>query len=177
MFLLMLGLLAAPAAAADFQIQYPVLMTSAGQSSDIAMAEVLLNTRLNLGFGVERQALPGDLEGIRTLVLVVGASAKGLGDAGLNADQEYARLQELIQKAQAENIGIVVLHTGGMARRGGLSDRFIEQTVKAADYIIAVAAGNEDGFFTRLTADSPGVYTEVATIVDVADVVLALLAE
>lgn len=172
---LVLCLLALPAAAADFEMNYPVLMTSVGQSSDIAMADVLLNGRLGLDFGVAPQASVADLEGVNTLVLVVGASAKGLGDAGLDADQEAARVQSLIDAAKAQNINIVALHTGGPARRGRLSDGFVEQSVIASDYVIVVAHGNEDGFFDTLVADTDTTLVVVDNIVSVADEVTALL--
>lgn len=172
---LLLSLLAVPALGNEFRIERPVLMTSVGQSSDIAMANVLLNDRFDLGFAVEEQATVEDLDGIKTLILVVGASAKGLGDAGLDADQEYERVAALIAAAKEQDMSIVALHTGGMARRGRLSDDYVSQSVLAADYTIIVATGNEDGYFDTLTETAGTPLVQVERIVDVADETLALL--
>jgi hypothetical protein len=46
---------------------------------------------------------------------------------------------------------IITVHIGGDARRGPLSDGFINFAVPAADYVIVVAEGNRDNLFTTLT--------------------------
>lgn len=174
---MVVALLSVPTFAAGFQVDRPVLMTSVGQSSDIAMVNVLFNNRLGLDFAVEEQVTADGLENVKTLVLVVGASAKGLGAAGLDADQEEARVQSLIEYARANDIGILALHTGGAARRGRLSDAFVEQAVRAADYTIVVETGNEDGFFDTLTDESGGTLVEIERIVDVGDEMMKVLAD
>ena len=54
--------------------------------------------------------LPDDC---KTLILAVGGSSKGLGAAGIDADQELARTDALISAAKEKGIIVLALHTGG----------------------------------------------------------------
>jgi hypothetical protein len=45
---------------------------------------------------------------------------------------------------------IIGLHVGGEARRGQLSDTFIQAAVPSCHYVVAVADGDKDGFISRL---------------------------
>jgi hypothetical protein len=106
-------------------------------------------------------AQPQDLEGIRTLVMVVGSSAKGLGAAGLDMDKEIARTRALVAAARDRKIPIVVMHTGGEARRGRTSNDLIELVAPEADHVIVVAAGNKDKVFNRLAEKRQAQVVEV----------------
>ncbi|MFH1176153.1 MAG: DUF6305 family protein, partial [Acidobacteriota bacterium] len=72
---LMLAALVARGASAEAPLVFekPGMITSIGQSSDIAVVKVLLNTKLKLGFDVKPLAQPDDLGATRTLVVVIGA--------------------------------------------------------------------------------------------------------
>ena len=166
---LLFVLLALTAAAAPAEAQpvfeRPALLTSVGQSSDIAIVKVIVNTQLKLGFDVKPVAQAADLEGVKTLAVVVGASTKGLCAAGLDLDKEVARAGELLKTAKARGIKVLVLHTGGEARRGKTSNDVIQAVVPDADYVIVVAAGNKDSLFNTLAAkrNTPVVQVEKAT--------------
>lgn len=131
------------------RFEQPVLISSAGQSADVKLAEILFKKQK-----IEQRTINiakiSDLEGVKTLVLVPGFSSKGLGAAGISADDEIVRVKNLIKAAHEKNIPVVLLHIGGKARRKGQSDKFITETAKAAKYMIVVEQGNEDGFFTKL---------------------------
>lgn len=144
--------LAASAPCAAATLEAPALITSVGQSSDIVVVKALLNTQLKLGFTVNGVAQPADLAGIKTLIIVVGSSAKGLGAAGLDMAKETARAQALLAAARAQKIAVLVLHTGGESRRGKTSNDLIDVVVPAADRIIVVAGGNKDKVFNTLAA-------------------------
>jgi len=81
---------------------------------------------------------------------VIGGSSKGLGAAGISADAELERAKALLAEAKKRGMKIIALHIGGEARRGELSDRFIEAAVPLCDYCIIVEEGNKDGLFTKL---------------------------
>jgi hypothetical protein len=141
----------APAArAAGVAFSGPGLITSVGQSSDVAIAKVLLNTQLKLGLDYKPLAQPADLAGMKTLIVVLGASTKGLGAAGIDMDKEIARTKALMKAAHDAGIKVLAMHTGGEARRGKTSNDLIEIVVPQADYVIVVAAGNKDKFFNTL---------------------------
>jgi len=128
----------------------PGLLTSSGQSSDIAIVKVMLNTQGKLGLEVKALAQPADLAGMKTLVVVVGASTKGLGAAGIDMDKEAARTSALMKAAKAGGVKVLVMHTGGEGRRGKTSNDLLQLVVPEADQVVVVAAGNKDKLFQKL---------------------------
>ncbi len=134
----------------EIKFEQPILISSAGQSADVKLAGLLLKKQ-KLDSKTVTLAKPGDLEGVKTLILVPGFSSKGLGAAGISADEENDRIVKLIDAAKEKNIPIVLLHIGGKARRKGQSDKFIQTSADAAKYMIVVEQGNEDNLFTELS--------------------------
>ena len=111
---------------------------------------------------------------MKSLVLVVGASTKGLGAAGLDMDKEIARTRALLKAAKAAGVRILVLHTGGEARRGKTSNDLIDIVVPEADYVIVVAAGNKDKVFNTLAGKRGTPVIEVEKIAAAGDAVKAV---
>jgi hypothetical protein len=131
----------------------PVLLTSAGQSVDIKLAGVLMK-RLKIEHESNPKAMPADLEGFKTLIVVPGYSSKGLGSAGISREEEMKRVEALLEQAEKAKIRVLALHLGGKARRGVQSDDFNAKVVKAADLAIVVAQGDEDGFFSKICKEA-----------------------
>lgn len=129
--------------------EQPLLITSAGQNAEIQIAGVLAK-RAGLNYTLLKQATAADLENMKTLVLVLGASLKGLGAAGLDLNKERARVAALITAAQNAQVPLLCLHLGGEARRGQQTDDLIAEVLPRAKLLIVVKSGNADGFFTRL---------------------------
>jgi hypothetical protein len=140
---------ALPAEEPSSIFEQPFLLTSAGQNADVQMAAVLAK-RAGLGYTLSKLAAPKDLENMKTLALVIGASLKGLGAAGLDVDKEKARISALITAAQKANIAILCLHLGGEARRGAQTDELISDILPLARMAIVVKSGNADGIFTKI---------------------------
>ena len=168
--------LAFPVAAA-VTFSKPALLTSAGQSSDIAVVKALLNTKLKLGVEVKPLAQVEDLAGVKTLIVVVGASTKGLGAAGLDIDKEIARTKTLLKAAKEKGIQVLALHTGGEARRGKTSNDLIEIVVPQSQQVVIVASGNKDKIFTNLASKTGISLTEVASLAAAGDSVKAAFKE
>jgi len=76
----------------------PLLITSAGQSPDVQLA-VILAKRAGIEHTLSKLAVAKDLEGAKALGLVVGASLKGLGAAGIDTAKEKARVEALLAEA------------------------------------------------------------------------------
>lgn len=130
----------------------PCMVTSVGQSSDIVIVKALLNTQLKMGFDVKPTVQADGLGKIGTLLIVVGASAKGLGAAGIDMPKELDRARALIDAARQQKASILVMHTGGEARRGKTSNDLIDLVVPEADQVVVVASGNQDKHFNSLAA-------------------------
>lgn len=155
----------------------PGYITSAGQTSDAAIVKVLANTRLKLGFSYDIAAKPQAIAGAKTLVLVLGASNKGLGAAGLSLDQELARVRAVIAEAQKNGTKIISMHTGGSARRGEASNQIIQLCVPASSIVIVVEGGNSDGFFTDLCGKAGVPLVQAPSIAEAGNVLKSLMAQ
>ena len=143
----------------------PILITSAGQSAEVQIASVLAK-RAELNYTLSKSASDQDLAGIKTLVLSLGASLKGLGAAGLDVEEEKNRVIRLLDAAQKQNIPVICLHLGGESRRGQLSDDFISRFLPEAQMAIVVKSGNQDGLFTRICEKNNISLIEVERAVD-----------
>ena len=159
---------AASAAATDLteisagMCQTPAILTSIGQSADVDIANTLCTKagiEVTLNKNITGDELPDDC---KTLILAVGGSSKGLGAAGIDADQELARTDALIAAAKDKGITVLALHTGGSARRGTLSDSFITPAFQGCDAAIVVSEGDSDGLMSGILAKNgtPATYVE-----------------
>lgn len=96
-------------------------MTSAGQSADVQMLyAVAQKSGLEAEVRAVAEADQLDADAYKTLIIAVGGSSKGLGAAGIDADEEKVRVQKIIDKFK-DSTTIIVAHIGGEARRGELS--------------------------------------------------------
>ncbi len=127
----------------------PVLITSAGQSAEVQLANVLAK-RAEIEAELIKTPSINDLEGIKSVILVIGVSLKGLGAAGLDVEQEKQRVSRIIQSIEEKKLPIISLHLGGEARRGDLSDELISYCVPRSKSVIVVKSGNQDGLFNSL---------------------------
>jgi hypothetical protein len=132
--------------------EQPVLITSAGQSADVTIAGMLFK-RANVQANAIPLAKTTDLEGVKTLVVVAGFSSKGLGAAGISREQELARVKTLLATAREKKLKIVMLHIGGLARRGNQSDDFNKMAAEASSYLLVVKQGDEDKFFSKIAGE------------------------
>lgn len=132
--------------------QLPAILTSVGQSADVDIVathckKIKLDVYQNNTIKAEELS-----DKYKTIILAVGGSNKGLGAAGIDADQELARTDALIAKAKELGMTIVVMHVGGADRRGTLSDSFIKPAFAAADIAIIVESGDTDNLMHDILA-------------------------
>lgn len=127
----------------------PLLITNAGQGPGSKMARLLM-VRANVvsEMAHEAEPQPADLVkgGFKTMVVVIGSSAKGLGASGITIDQEVERLDKLMEKAKALKIQVIAAHIEGKARRGkpgSADERAIDAILPYASHIIVVKDGDD----------------------------------
>jgi hypothetical protein len=134
-----------------------VYLTTIGQTADI---DTVYNIMLNI-YGYDQDALdavvtrnnmltaasvePGSL-----VIIVPGASSKGMGAAGTNQTIEQQRATAFSSRAAAGEITVIVVHTGGNVRRGVESDPLITASSTQAEFLLVVESANFDGFFDDL---------------------------
>jgi hypothetical protein len=133
----------------------PYVVTSAGQSADYKMVSTMLKMNKVENYTEEALLSPDNIPAdVKTIIIVIGGSSKGLGAAGIDADQELARIEKLIAYAQEKEIVILAMHIGGMARRGDLSDKFIEPVVAVSKACLVVEDANtSDQLFDTLSEE------------------------
>lgn len=129
--------------------EYPILTTSAGQSSDINTVNIILEeagikfdycdvpdldlVKSGVGLG-DKQSDEGfhvemhtDLSkykkgtAYKTVVFAIGASLKGMGASGLTIADEIKRVNSIIQYCKKNKVFIIALHVGGVSKRGAAS--------------------------------------------------------
>jgi hypothetical protein len=143
----------------------PILLTSAGQSADVQLANVLIK-KAGLDFVLVKLATGKDLEGRKTVVLVLGASLKGLGTAGLDLAREKDRVAGLLAAAREKNIPVFCLHLGGADRRGQTTDNLVAAFLPLAKMAVVVKSGNSDGLFTKICKEKNISLVEVEKTID-----------
>jgi hypothetical protein len=142
----------------------PVLLTSCGQSPGPVRLKIFLQ-KLAIGFDYNLQAKADDLiakkkEGkpYKSVIIVTGASLKGMGAAGVSMDDEITRTKALIAEAKKQGIKVIGSHIEGMARRsqgasaGDNTDEMsIDAVCNVCDLMIVKKEGDSDGRFTTIS--------------------------
>ena len=94
-----------------------------------------------------------EIETYKTLMIVVGASGKGLGAAGIEIDAELQRVLLLAQKAREYGTKIIVGNLEGESRRGSSSDEILLALAPYADALFAKVDANQDDLFTKISEE------------------------
>ncbi len=148
------------------KIELPILITSCGQSPGATMLKVIF-MKLKLEFEpkayeVNELATAEDLKAkkeagtpYKSMIIVMGASLKGMGAAGISIDDELDRMAKLIEEAHNQGISIIGAHIEGMKRRAqgaAVGDNTDELSIDAvapnSDLLIINKEGNTDNRFT-----------------------------
>ena len=183
---LLLGSIPAHAAvsgAAPVKGQTPLLITNAGQGPGAKMSRLLLQrTGVVSDFDYLAEPQPADLKTkpYKTLMVVLGSTAKGLGASGITIDQEIDRLNAMIAEARKLKMQIVAVLLEGKSRRGkpgGADERCIDAIAPFASYLVVKKDGNEDGRFDAISKKSGAPLTIIDDALDFSEVVKAMYAK
>jgi len=171
---------AAVSGAAPVKGQTPLLITNAGQGPGAKMSRLLLQrTGVVSDFDYLAEPQPADLKArpYKTLMVVLGSTAKGLGASGITIDQEIDRLNAMIAEATKLKLQIVAVLLEGKSRRGkpgGADERCIDAIAPFANYLVVKKDGNEDGRFDAIAKKSGAPLTIIDDALDFSDVVKAM---
>lgn len=146
--------------------ELPVLLTTCGQSPDSSLLKaIFMRAKLEHptpAYELILEATPEDLQAaadagrpFKSIMIIMGASLKGMGAAGIYIDHELERTAELIQAARSQGISLIGVHIGGMKRRaqgadpGDNTDELsIDAVAPNSDFLIVNKDGNTDNRFT-----------------------------
>ncbi len=143
--------------------QEPVMLASCGQSPGPVKVKVFMD-RLKMDYVYNATATAADLvtaknagKPFKALIIVTGASLKGMGAAGVSIEDELQRTAALIAEAKKQGILVVGAHVEGMERRAqgaAPGDNSDEQSIDAvcpnSQVMIVRQDGDEDGRFTTI---------------------------
>jgi hypothetical protein len=161
----------------------PLLITNAGQGPGAKMARLLLQrTGVVTDFDYNAEPHEADLRAkpYKTLMVVLGSTAKGLGASGITIDQEIERLTAMMAEAKKLKLQVVAVLLEGKSRRGkpgGADERCIDVIAPLANYLVVKKDGNEDGRFDAIAKKSGAPLTIIDDAVDFGDVVKAMYAK
>jgi len=171
---------AAVSGAAPVKGQTPLLITNAGQGPGAKMSRLLLQrTGVVSDFDYLAEPQPADLKTkpYKTLMVVLGSTAKGLGASGITIDQEIDRLNAMIAEAKRLKLQIVAVLLEGKSRRGkpgGADERCIDAIAPFANYLVIKKDGNEDGRFDAISKKTGAPLTIIDDALDFGEVVKAM---
>ena len=161
----------------------PVLITSCGQSPGSAMLKVIIQ-RLKFDFDFEPLATVQDLKEkaksgtpYKSMIIVMGASLKGMGAAGISIEDELYRTSELIKEARTQGITVIGAHIEGMKRRAqgaSVGDNTDELSIDAVahncDFLVINKTGNTDDRFTIISEENVIPMIEVEKTFDLLEI-------
>jgi hypothetical protein len=161
----------------------PLLITNAGQGPGAKMSRLLLQqTGVVTDFEYNAEPKPADLQKrpFKTMLVVIGSTAKGLGASGITIDQEIERLTALMAEAKKQRIQVVALLLEGKTRRGkpgGADERCIDAVAPFAQYLVVKKDGNEDGRFDVIARKTGAPLTIIDDALDFKEVVKKMYAK
>jgi len=147
----------------------PVLLTSCGQSPGPTFVKLFLG-RLGLDHELMEQATAQDLVArqqagnpFKSVIILTGASLKGMGAAGVSMREELIRTEALIAEAKRQGMTVIGAHVEGMDRRaqgaspGDNSDEMsIDAVMPFAHVMVVRQDGDEDRRFSVIS-ESTGI--------------------
>jgi len=183
---------------------FPVLSTSAGQSSGAVIVNALCDRNglkydycdvptgeqvaagvglgdFKVGPGYHLTSKSGAAKGTpyKTVIFAVGASLKGMGASGLSADTEVARIKKIVDYCKKNHIMIVAVHVEGKSRRGrpgSDNELMIDAVCPYADYIIVTKEGDYDGRFEEIVKKSGGKLSVIKNSSELSDILKTMFA-
>lgn len=152
----------------------PILVTSFGQSADTSMMDAIMKRSGVKDYAFNALATDADIKNYKTVIIVCGASSKGLGAAGISETDETARAEKIMAAIKETNPAVIMCHLGGSMRRGTLSDKLTDMVLEVAKYMVVVEDANFDGKFTTVAQEKNIPLTYLFAIKDGMDVFSAL---
>lgn len=124
----------------------PVFITSAGQSSDMAIACQAVDA-----LGLKKSAAPTaiccDIKSSGTVIIVFRADEDGMKAAWLTARTEQRRIEDILGKMRASGLAIIGVYLGGQAELDPITRRLLDAGMSGVHHFIAVRGAGTDAYF------------------------------
>lgn len=107
----------------------------------------------------------------KSVFVTMGASMKGMGAAGIDADFENKRVEEVMAWFKKQGLFIVGVHIAGEDRRYHyLSEGMIDRVAPYCNLLLIANDSNKDGRFTKISNDKKIQMVLVDTEFDLVDI-------
>lgn len=148
------------------QFSTPILVTSFGQSADASMMDAIMKKAGVADYTFNALATAEDVKNYKTVIIVCGASSKGLGAAGISESDETARAEAIMTAIGESKPAVIMCHLGGAIRRGALSDKLTDMVLDVANYLVVVEDANHDYKFSKFAEEKNVPLTFLYAIAD-----------
>ncbi len=125
-----------------------VLITSAGQATDAYIVNDIANKLMIHNYFMP-QAKEDALEGVNTIVFVVGYSELGEKLHSAAFADEKKRIASLLEKAKAKDLTILTVFIGGRQDRKKNTEELLKLVCRDSDYVV----GTRDEDYIALLSD------------------------
>ncbi|QCX33690.1 hypothetical protein FDN13_08240 [Caloramator sp. E03] len=143
-----------------------VLITSAGQSPDIYIIYDVANKLTIHNYFMPKATLQ-DLDGVNTVVFVVGYSLIGEKFHDITYNEEKNRVKNLLKRAKEDNKVVITIFLGGFERRNKRTDELLKILSQNTDYLIATKDSDKDKYISELAKENKIPLTLINKVNDV----------
>lgn len=125
----------------------PIFITTAGQSSDMALVRQAADA-LGLKSSAAPTAICCDIKSSGTVMIVFRADEDGMKAARLTARTEQRRIEDILGKMRACGLAIIGIYLGDQRELDPVTRRLLDAGVKGVHYFIATRGAGTDDYFS-----------------------------
>lgn len=149
-------------------LPYPIakeraLITVAGQGPEGLIVSQMCD-QLKIAHTYNYKGKISDLEGKRSLIVVIGVSKLGMQSVATNFFAEKQRILTLVNKAKEQRMPVIMLYLGKSNRWDKQNKEMLALVGEKSNYMIAISDEYSESFFRKLAEKNKIKFTLVKDI-------------
>ena len=129
----------------------PLMITSAGQSTDIYVVKDIAN-KLMIDNYFMPLARPEQINDVKSVVIVIGYSEVGIRLNDMNFEEEINRVAALVKDVKDKNISLVTIYLRGSGMLSSENKELLNLVIDYTDYLIVTEENGDNTYFDQLAA-------------------------
>jgi len=146
----------------------PVVITSAGQSTDTYIIRDISNQQMIRSFFMP-QARAADLKDIDAIVFVVGYSSLGTKLQNISYEEEKNRIEKLLEKSKNNGLMVLTIAIGGEHPHDNKTEELLRLIGTQTDYFIGLRGSSNSSILTELAKERNIPLTLVGGVKDISE--------
>lgn len=146
----------------------PLLITSAGQSTDSYVIKDMTNALMLDNYFIPMASVD-QLEGMDSVVLIIGYSEMGLRLNELTFDDEVERVQDILDEIDQSDLSLITFYLRGEGMLNQENETLLTMAAYYSDYLIVVDENGEDKAFLNIANRAGIPVTVVDSIKEVSE--------